>query len=137
MPKSKYLPTHCSDSNPTNSINTINSINCLSHWYCLPKIANNTTSFINVPSPKAHLNRHSDLHGFNITIRNIKPEPATSIKINNRIDARWLRREGKEIGMPVEMSFRRRYVDERGGIVGYFWKAVNQNLPPPSKSTTA
>jgi len=32
--------------------------------------------------------------------------------------------ESMEIGMPVEMSFRRRYVDERGGIVGYFWKAV-------------
>jgi hydroxymethylglutaryl-CoA synthase len=29
-----------------------------------------------------------------------------------------------EIGMPVELTFRRRYVDERGGIVGYFWKAV-------------
>jgi len=32
--------------------------------------------------------------------------------------------ESMEIGMPVEMSFRRRYVDERGGIVGYFWKIV-------------
>jgi hypothetical protein len=26
--------------------------------------------------------------------------------------------------MPVEMSLRRRYVDERGGIIGYFWKAI-------------
>ncbi|UCF72666.1 MAG: OB-fold domain-containing protein [Deltaproteobacteria bacterium] len=32
--------------------------------------------------------------------------------------------ESMEIGMPVEMSFRRRYVDEKGGIVGYFWKTV-------------
>jgi len=32
--------------------------------------------------------------------------------------------ESLEIGMPVELSFRRRYVDERSGIVGYFWKAV-------------
>jgi len=32
--------------------------------------------------------------------------------------------ESMEIGMPVEMSFRRRYVDEKGGIVGYFWKAM-------------
>lgn len=32
--------------------------------------------------------------------------------------------ESMEIGMPVEISFRRKYVDERGGIVGYFWKAV-------------
>ena len=32
--------------------------------------------------------------------------------------------ESIEIGMPVEMSFRRRYVDEKGGIVGYFWKVV-------------
>lgn len=32
--------------------------------------------------------------------------------------------ESLEIGMPVEMSFRRRYTDEKGGIVGYFWKAI-------------
>jgi uncharacterized OB-fold protein len=32
--------------------------------------------------------------------------------------------ESLEIGMPVEMSLRRRYTDERGGIVGYFWKAI-------------
>ena len=32
--------------------------------------------------------------------------------------------ESMEIGMPVAMSFRRRYVDEKAGIVGYFWKAV-------------
>jgi len=32
--------------------------------------------------------------------------------------------ESIEIGMPVEMSFRRRYVDEKGGIIGYFWKVV-------------
>ena len=29
-----------------------------------------------------------------------------------------------KIGTEVEMTFRRRYVDERGGIIGYFWKAV-------------
>jgi hydroxymethylglutaryl-CoA synthase len=27
-------------------------------------------------------------------------------------------------GMPVEMSFRRKYRDEIRGIVGYYWKAV-------------
>jgi len=32
--------------------------------------------------------------------------------------------ESMEIGMPVELTLRRAYVDERGGIVGYFWKAV-------------
>jgi len=32
--------------------------------------------------------------------------------------------ESMSIGMPVEMSLRRRYVDERGGIIGYFWKAI-------------
>jgi uncharacterized OB-fold protein len=32
--------------------------------------------------------------------------------------------ESMEIGMPVEMSFRKRYVDEKGGIIGYFWKAL-------------
>lgn len=32
--------------------------------------------------------------------------------------------ESIEIGMPVELSFRRKYVDERGGIVGYFWNVV-------------
>lgn len=32
--------------------------------------------------------------------------------------------ESMKIGTPVEMSLRRRYVDERGGIVGYFWKTV-------------
>jgi len=29
-----------------------------------------------------------------------------------------------KVGMPVEMSFRRRYLDETRGISGYFWKAV-------------
>ncbi|MEA3358135.1 MAG: OB-fold domain-containing protein [Thermodesulfobacteriota bacterium] len=29
-----------------------------------------------------------------------------------------------KIGTEVEMTFRRRYVDQRGGIIGYFWKAV-------------
>ena len=29
-----------------------------------------------------------------------------------------------KIGMPVEMSLRRKYFDEPRGIVGYFWKAV-------------
>ena len=28
------------------------------------------------------------------------------------------------IGTEVKMTLRRRYVDERGGIIGYFWKAV-------------
>lgn len=28
------------------------------------------------------------------------------------------------IDMPVALTFRRRYVDEKSGIVGYFWKAV-------------
>jgi len=28
------------------------------------------------------------------------------------------------IGMPVEMSFRRKYTDEARGVYGYFWKAV-------------
>jgi len=28
------------------------------------------------------------------------------------------------VGMPVEMSFRRKYVDEKFGVHGYFWKAV-------------
>ena len=29
-----------------------------------------------------------------------------------------------QIGMPVALTFRRRYVDERSGVIGYFWKAV-------------
>jgi hydroxymethylglutaryl-CoA synthase len=29
-----------------------------------------------------------------------------------------------KIGMPVEMSFRRKYLDEPRGIHGYFWKAI-------------
>ncbi|HIH77339.1 MAG TPA: hydroxymethylglutaryl-CoA synthase family protein [Halobacteria archaeon] len=29
-----------------------------------------------------------------------------------------------KVGMPVEMSFRRKYADENRGIYGYFWKAV-------------
>ncbi|MFC2003538.1 hydroxymethylglutaryl-CoA synthase family protein [Chloroflexota bacterium] len=29
-----------------------------------------------------------------------------------------------KIGMPVEMSFRRKYLDESRGIHGYFWKAI-------------
>jgi uncharacterized OB-fold protein len=28
------------------------------------------------------------------------------------------------VGMPVHMSFRRKYFDEKRDIVGYFWKAV-------------
>ena len=32
--------------------------------------------------------------------------------------------ESMEIGMPVEPCFRRKYVDEKRGIVGYFWKAA-------------
>lgn len=29
-----------------------------------------------------------------------------------------------KVGMPVEMTFRRRYVDEGGGVYGYSWKAM-------------
>ena len=29
-----------------------------------------------------------------------------------------------KVDMPVEMSFRKKYVDEKFGIHGYFWKAV-------------
>ncbi|VUT24104.1 MAG: Hydroxymethylglutaryl-CoA synthase [Candidatus Methanolliviera sp. GoM_oil] len=29
-----------------------------------------------------------------------------------------------KVGMPIEMSFRRKYVDRKRGIHGYFWKAV-------------
>ena len=32
--------------------------------------------------------------------------------------------EGVKINMPVEMSFRKKYVDESKGIHGYFWKAI-------------
>ncbi len=32
--------------------------------------------------------------------------------------------EEVKVDMPVEMSFRRKYVDEKSGIHGYFWKAV-------------
>jgi uncharacterized OB-fold protein len=32
--------------------------------------------------------------------------------------------EGLHVGAPVEMSFRRRYVDNERGIHGYFWKAM-------------
>jgi 3-hydroxy-3-methylglutaryl CoA synthase len=32
--------------------------------------------------------------------------------------------EEVQVGMSVEMSFRRKYVDEKFGIHGYFWKAV-------------
>ena len=31
-----------------------------------------------------------------------------------------------EVGMPVEMSFRRKYRDPNRGIHGYFWKATPQ-----------
>jgi 3-hydroxy-3-methylglutaryl CoA synthase/uncharacterized OB-fold protein len=34
--------------------------------------------------------------------------------------------ESLETGMPVNMSFRRKYFDERRDISGYFWKAVPQ-----------
>lgn len=33
-------------------------------------------------------------------------------------------RELIKIGMPVELSFRKKYVDERSGVVGYFWNAI-------------
>ncbi len=29
-----------------------------------------------------------------------------------------------KVGMPVEMSFRRKFIDEKRGIYGYFWKAM-------------
>ena len=29
-----------------------------------------------------------------------------------------------KVGMPIEMSFRRKYVDEARGISGYYWKAI-------------
>ena len=29
-----------------------------------------------------------------------------------------------KVGMPVEMTFRKKYVDEVRGIHGYFWKAI-------------
>ena len=29
-----------------------------------------------------------------------------------------------EVGMPLEMTFRRRYLDEARGQHGYFWKAM-------------
>ncbi|MDY6852881.1 MAG: OB-fold domain-containing protein, partial [Thermodesulfobacteriota bacterium] len=32
--------------------------------------------------------------------------------------------ENVEFKMPVEMSFRRKYVDNKFGVHGYFWKAV-------------
>ena len=32
--------------------------------------------------------------------------------------------EDVKVGMPVELSFRRKYYDEIRGIHGYFWKAV-------------
>ena len=32
--------------------------------------------------------------------------------------------ESVKVHMPVEMSFRRKYVDEEKGIHGYFWKMV-------------
>jgi uncharacterized OB-fold protein len=32
--------------------------------------------------------------------------------------------EELEVDMPVEMSFRKKYVDEKNGMHGYFWKAV-------------
>ena len=32
--------------------------------------------------------------------------------------------EALQVGMPVEMSFRRKYYDQARGIIGYFWKAI-------------
>ncbi|MFH2012751.1 MAG: OB-fold domain-containing protein [Pseudomonadota bacterium] len=32
--------------------------------------------------------------------------------------------ESLKVGMQIEMSFRRKYVDEKNGIYGYFWKMV-------------
>jgi len=31
-----------------------------------------------------------------------------------------------EVGVPIKMSFRKKYVDEKRGFTGYFWKAVPQ-----------
>ncbi|MCJ7515546.1 MAG: OB-fold domain-containing protein [Dehalococcoidia bacterium] len=32
--------------------------------------------------------------------------------------------DSTKVGMPVEMTFRRRYIDESGGVYGYSWKAM-------------
>jgi len=32
--------------------------------------------------------------------------------------------ESVKVGLPVEMTFRRKYLDETRGVHGYFWKAV-------------
>ncbi|MBU0610514.1 MAG: OB-fold domain-containing protein, partial [Armatimonadetes bacterium] len=34
-----------------------------------------------------------------------------------------------QVGQPVKMTFRRRYVDESRGFTGYFWKAIPQPIP--------
>ena len=34
-----------------------------------------------------------------------------------------------QVGQPVKMTFRRRYVDESRGFSGYFWKAAPQPMP--------
>ena len=31
-----------------------------------------------------------------------------------------------EVGVPVKLSFRKKYYDEQRGFTGYFWKAVPQ-----------
>ena len=37
------------------------------------------------------------------------------------------------VGAPVEMAFRRRYVDEQRGFSGYFWKAIPEKIPEKPK----
>jgi 3-hydroxy-3-methylglutaryl CoA synthase len=41
--------------------------------------------------------------------------------------------EELEVGMPVEMSFRRKYMDEKNGISGYFWKAIPKAHVKPGR----
>jgi len=33
-----------------------------------------------------------------------------------------------EVGVPMKPSFRKKYVDQKRGFTGYFWKAVPQIL---------
>jgi len=34
------------------------------------------------------------------------------------------RLESLKVGQPVQMTFRRKYLDEARGVSGYFWKAM-------------
>ena len=40
------------------------------------------------------------------------------------------------VGTPVEMAFRRHYVDETRGFTGYFWKAVPRQVEEPAEVET-